>query len=81
VAAAIEVTVVGDRVFGASEALLADWAGALASAGGVRALGLGFAQCASGHALAWADPAPELLSPDRLDAAREFLTGASARRS
>jgi hypothetical protein len=81
VEAAVEVTVVGDRIFGASEALLSDWAAALASAGGVGALGLGFAQCASGHALAWADPAPELLSLDRLDAARDFLTGASARAS
>jgi hypothetical protein len=82
VEAAIEVTVIGDRVFGASEALLADWACALAAAGGVGVLGLGFARRASGgHALAWADPAPELLSRDRLDAARDFLTGTVAQGS
>lgn len=82
VEAAIEVTVVGYRVFGAPEVLLADWARALAAAGGVGALRLGFAQRASGgHALAWVDPAPELVSRDRLDAARDFLTGAVARGS
>jgi hypothetical protein len=72
--AAVEVTIVGDRVFGASEALLVGWAGALAAAGGVGTLSLGFVQRASDYALAWVDPAPELLSRDRLDAARDFLT-------
>ena len=71
---AVELTVIGDRVFGAAEApLLADWARSLAQAAGVGLLGLGFTQQATGFALACVHPSPDLDTPERLDAAREFL--------
>jgi hypothetical protein len=70
---AVEVTVIGDRVFGAAEARMAGWARSLAKAAGVGLLGLGFARHASGYALTSVNPSPDLDTPDRLDAAREFL--------
>lgn len=70
---AVELTVIGHRVFGAVEAPLAGWARSLAQAAGVGLLGLGFTRQASGFALATVDPSPDLNAPDRLDAAREFL--------
>jgi hypothetical protein len=65
--------VIGDRVFGAAEARTAGWARSLARAAGVGLLGLGFARHASGYALTSVNPSPDLDTPDRLDAAREFL--------
>ena len=52
---------------------LAGWARSLAKAADVGLLGLGFARQASGYALATVNPSPDLDTPDRLDAAREFL--------
>jgi hypothetical protein len=74
---AVELIVIGDRVFGAVEARLAGWARSLARAAGVGLLGLGFARQASGYALATVNPSPDLDTPDRLDAAREFLLAGS----
>jgi hypothetical protein len=71
--APVELAVIGDRVFGATEARLADWARSLARAGGVSLLGLGFARQASGYALATVNPSPSLDTPDKLNAAREIL--------
>ena len=70
---AVELTVIGDRVFGPTEARMAGWAQSLARAAGVGLLGLGFARQASGYALATVNPSPDLNTRDRLDAAREFL--------
>jgi hypothetical protein len=70
---AVEVTVIGDRVFGTVEAHLAGWARSLAKTADVGLLGLGFARQASGYALATVNPSPDLDTPDGLDAAREFL--------
>ena len=70
---AVELTVIGHRVFGAAETQLADWARSLARAAGVGLLGLGFTRQASGFALATVNPSPDLNSPERLDAAREYL--------
>jgi hypothetical protein len=70
---AVELAVIGDRVFGATEARLAGWARSLARAGGVGLLGLGFTRQASGYALANVNPSPSLDTPDKLNAAREIL--------
>ena len=68
---------IGDHVFGAIEARMADWARSLARAAGVGLLGLGFARQPAGYALATVNPSPDLDTPDRLDAAREFLLAGS----
>jgi hypothetical protein len=74
----VELTVIGDRVFGAAEApILADWARSLAQAAGVGLLGLGFTPQATGFALACVHPSPDLDTPEKLDAAREFLLSKS----
>ena len=70
---AVELTVIGDRVFGAAEGALAGWAQSLAKAGGVGLLSIGFVQQANGFAFATVDPSPSLDSPDMLAATREFL--------
>jgi len=70
---AVELTVIGNRVFGAVEAPLAGWALSLARAAGVGLLSLGFTRQASGFELATVNPSSDLNTPDRLDAAREFL--------
>ena len=72
---AAEITVIGDRVLGAADARLADWARSLARAAGVELLGLGFARQARGYALASVDPLPRLDTPERLAAARDALLG------
>jgi hypothetical protein len=72
---ATSVTLIGARVFGSADPVLARWARVLAQASGVGMLGLSFTNNASGFALATIDPMPELDSPDKLDAAREFLVG------
>jgi hypothetical protein len=70
---AVDLTVIGDRVFGAADARLTDWAQSLAKAGGVGLLSIGFAKQANGYALATVNPSPDLNSPDKLNAAREIL--------
>jgi hypothetical protein len=77
--AAVELTVIGDRVFGAVEAGLAGWARSLARAAGVGMVSLGFAQQTSGYVLATVNPSPDLNAPDRLDAVREFLLADAGR--
>jgi hypothetical protein len=70
-----ELTVIGDRVFGTAKdhPHLFDWARSLARTAGVGMLGLGFTQHATGFVLAGVNPSPDLDTPERLDAAREFL--------
>ena len=76
---AVELTVIGDRVFGGREATLAGWARSLAKAAGVGLLGLGFTRQVNGFALATVNPSPDLIDSDRLDAAREFLLAGAER--
>ncbi len=75
-----ELTVIGDRVFGAEKdhPPLSDWARSLARAADVGMLGLGFTQHATGYVLAGVNTSPDLDTPERLDAAREFLLSPAA---
>lgn len=77
---AAEVTLIGNRTFGAGEPSLAAWAHSLAQAAGVGMLSLGFASYGSGLALATVDPLPVLNTHEKFDAAREFLLGDSKER-
>lgn len=77
---AVELTVIGDRVFGTAEPRLVGWTQSLAAAAGVGLLGLGFAWQASGYVLTTVNPWPHLGTLDRLDAVREFLLAGADRR-
>jgi hypothetical protein len=74
-AADVETVVIGDCVFGLANAQLADWARSLSRATGAAMLGLGFKRQANGFALAAVDVSPTLNAPEKLDAAREYLSG------
>jgi hypothetical protein len=70
---AIKFTIIGERVFGTADAVLAGWAKALAMAAGVGILEVHFARVGEGYALASVNPWPAIDFPGGSDAIRDEL--------